>query len=70
MIVSMVKYLQKVIDNFLEVIRSTAVTPASEHLFQVQDKKDSKLLPEEQAQHFHHTVAQLLLLCMRARLDI
>ena len=66
MIVSMIKYLQKVIDNFPEIIRSTAVTPASEHLFQMQDEKDRKLLPEEQAKHFHHTFAQLLFLCMRA----
>ena len=29
MIVSMIKYLSKVIDNFTEVIRSTAATPAS-----------------------------------------
>ena len=35
MIFFMIKYLQKVIDNFPEVIRSTAANPASEHLFQV-----------------------------------
>ena len=70
MIVSMIKYPRKVIDNFPEVIRNTATTPMSEHLFQVQDDKDRKLLPEEQAQHFHHTAAQLLFLCMRARPDI
>ena len=62
MIFSMIKYLQKA-----EVIRSTAATPTSEHLFQVQDEKDRKFLPEEQAQNFHHNVAQILFLCMRAR---
>ena len=66
-IVSMIEYLQKVIDNFPEVIRSTAATPASENLFKVRDKKDRKLMPEEQAHHFHHTVYQILLLCMGAR---
>ena len=35
MIASMIKYLQKVIDNFPEVVRNTAATPVSEHLFQV-----------------------------------
>ena len=66
----MIKYLQKVINNFPEVIRSTSATPVTEHLFQVQDEKDRDLMPEEQAQHFHHTVTQLLFLYMRARLDI
>ena len=47
MIVSMIKYLQKFIDNFPEVIRSTAANPASEHPFQVQDEKDRKFMPEE-----------------------
>ena len=64
MIVSMIKYLQKVINNFPEVIKSTADTPASEHLLQVRDEKDRKFLLEEQAQHFYHTFAQLLFLCM------
>ena len=67
MIVSIIKYLQKVIENFPEVIRSTAATPASEHLFQVGDEKNRKFLPDEQAQHFQHTVAQILFLCIRAR---
>ena len=64
MIVYMIKYIQKVINNFPEVIKSTADTPASEHLLQVRDEKDRKFLLEEQAQHFYHTFAQLLFLCM------
>ena len=70
MIVSMIKCLQKVINDFSEVIRSTAANPASEHLLQVRDKKDRKLLTEEQAQHFHHNVVQILFLFMIARPDI
>ena len=35
MIVSMIKYLQKIIDYFSEVIRSTSTTYASEYLFTV-----------------------------------
>ena len=70
MIVSKINYLQKIIDDFPEVIRITSVTYAIEYLFTVQDEKDRKLLTEDQAQHFHHIVSQLLLLCMRSRPDI
>ena len=40
-------------------------------LFQTREEDDkSKVLPEEQARHFHHNVAQLLFLAMRARPNI
>ena len=68
--ISMIKYLKKIFVSFPEEIRSTAETPAAEYLFKVADEKLSKLLPEDQAQAFHHTVAQLLFLCTRARPDI
>ena len=45
MIVSMIKYLQKIIDDFPEVIRSTSDTYATEYLFMVRDKKERKILP-------------------------
>ena len=35
MIVSMIKYLQKVIDEFPEDIKSTRASPAGDHLFEV-----------------------------------
>ena len=70
MIVSMINYLLKVIDDFLEVIRSTDATRESEHLFRVRDEKDRNLLPEEKAQQFHHTIVQLLFLCIRVLPDI
>ena len=35
MIVSMVKYLQKIIEEFPEVIKSTSSSPAGDHLFDV-----------------------------------
>ena len=59
-VVFMIKYLQKVLEKFPEIIKSIATTHAAEHLFQVRDEEDRKLLPEEQTQHFHNTVAQLL----------
>jgi hypothetical protein len=68
--VSMVKYLKNVIEGFPEVIKGRAATPASDKLFQVQDKEDAKLLEEEQAIAFHHTTAQLLFMARRARRDI
>jgi len=44
-------------------------TPASPHLFQ-NDDEAAVLLPEDQADLFHHYVAQLLFLCKRARPDL
>ena len=68
--VSMIKYLKKVFAAFPEKITSAAATPASDHLFTVRDESELKLLPEEQARAFHHSVAQLLFLSGRARPDI
>jgi hypothetical protein len=68
--VSMFKYLQDVIDNFPEVIRGRAATPAAAHLLEVRDEKEARPLKEEQALAFHHTVAQLLFMATRARRDI
>ena len=68
---SVIKYLSKFIKAFPEIIKSTAETPAAEHLFQTRDGDPAQeLLREEQARAFHHTVAQLLFLAMRARPDI
>ncbi len=39
--VSMFKYLQDVIDDFPEVIRGRAATPAAAHLFKVRDEKEA-----------------------------
>ena len=70
MIVSMIKYLYKVIEEFPEVMKGKRSSPAGDHLFNVREDADRKLLPEEQARQFHRTVAQLLFLCKRARPDI
>ena len=68
--ISMIKYLKKIFEDFPEEITKFAETPAGEHLFKVASEDMAKLLPEEQARAFHHAVAQLLFLCMRARPDI
>ena len=58
-IVSMSKYLQKIVGNFPEKIHCTRAIPENDNLFTVSDGKIRKLLPEEQAQAFHNTTAQL-----------
>ena len=69
-IVSMIKYLYKVIEEFPEVLQGTKASSARYHLFTVRKDGKRKLLPEEQARQFHRTVAQLLFLCKRACPDI
>ena len=67
--VSMIKYLQGVLDAFPEDLPTKhAATPAGNHLFTVRDKNDPEYspLPEKQARQFHHTVAQLLFMSTRA----
>jgi hypothetical protein len=68
--VSMVQYLKNIIAELPEVIQGKAAMPAAYHLFQIKDKKEAQPLPEEQALAFHHTVAQLLFMVMRARWDV
>ena len=70
MINSMIKYLQKVIDEFPEILRGTKACPTGENLFKVREDEDRELLSEEMAKKFHRTVAQLLFLCKRARPDV
>ena len=66
----MIKYPQKVIENFSETLRGTKASLVRDNLSLLREEKDSKLLPEEQAGQFHHTVAQFLFLCLRARPDV
>jgi len=66
----MLKYVDKNINDFPEKVTTKSATPASDHLFDISEDDPGKLLPEEQAQDFHHSIAKLLFLCMRARLDL
>jgi hypothetical protein len=68
--ISMIKYLQNLMEDFPEVITGRASTPAADHLFSVRDKKEAITLEEEQALVSHHTVAQLLFMSTKARQDI
>ncbi len=62
-------YIQKVINAFLEKITGVQSTPAGDCLFQVCPPTEATVLPEKQANTFHHTTAQLLFLS-RIRRDI
>ncbi len=66
----MITYLKNVIAGFPKEVRGEAATPAAVHLFLVSDRSKARTLKEERALAFHHTVAQLLFMCTRARRDI
>ena len=70
--VSMIKYLQKVEDEFTIEITRTAKSPACEHLFQVRDDDDTSkhYLDATRAMQFHRVTAQLLFAYSRVRRDI
>ncbi len=68
--VSMITYLKNLIAGFPELITGKAATLAADHLFNIQDKKETKMLEEERVFSFHHTVAQLLFMATVARRDI
>ena len=65
--ISMIKYVNKVIKDFAEKVTTKSAIQTSDHFFDISEDDPGKLLPEAQAQDFHHTIAQLLFLCMRAR---
>jgi hypothetical protein len=68
--VSMITYLKNVIAGFPKEVRGKAAPPVVMHLFLVRDRSKARTLKEERALAFHHTVAQLLFMCTRARRDI
>ena len=67
---SMIPYIDTIHEDFPEAITTSAPSPHTDNLFRVRDEEEAKFLPEKQAEMFHHTVAQLLFLAMRARRDI
>ena len=68
--ISMIKYVNKILEEFLEELGASAATPAAEHLLQVRNDSKAEFLSEDKAQEFHHITAQLLFLSARARRDI
>ena len=66
--ISMKGYISEIIEEFPEEIGTTTTTPAATHLFDI--NKERLLLPLEQKEMFHQTVAKLLWVAMRAQPDI
>ena len=56
--VLMINYMGEILQAFSKELKSTSATLLTDHLFQVTDQDKVKLLPEEQAELFHHFVAQ------------
>jgi len=57
--ISMIKYVDKFIRDFPEKVTTKSANPASDHLFDISEDNPGKLLPEGQAQDFHHSVMQM-----------
>ena len=64
----MTEYLEKIMIELPDKYKGAAVTPAANHLFEVNE--NAKKLPEDGAQVFHSMVAKLLFLSKRSRPDI
>jgi hypothetical protein len=67
--VSMFDYIDSMLKELPDDMDGEALTPAGNHLFQV-NESDPECLSTELADLFHHYTAKLLFLCKRARPDI
>ena len=66
---TMIDYIQVMLDDLPDDMDGEAATPASNHLFEVNEKSAGMQLDAATADLFHHNVAKLLFLCKRARPD-
>ena len=64
---STIRYLDSVLQEFPDNLGATEANPASYHLFNVRDDRETRYLPYNQAQTFQHTVEQLLSMSDRSR---
>ena len=67
-IFTMYDYVNEIIESLPSDMRGTAISPAGDYLFKVNDS--GKKLDKEQKQMFHHYTAQLLFIAKRARPDL
>ena len=67
-IIGMVGYVDSILEEATPAMQGTAVTPAANHLFQV--NPTPSLLSKDDADYFHHMVAKLLFICKRGHPDI
>ena len=68
--VTMIPYIDTIMEDFPEEITKSAPSPYTENLFKTREESDARFLDEDTAAEFRHSVAQLLFLCYRARKDI
>ena len=68
--ISMIKYIYKILEEFVVMVKRIATTPARDNLFQVRAEELAEHLPEELAAVFHNVVTQRLFLSQRACRDI
>ena len=55
---SIIKYLQKVLDEFTQELIGTSATPATDHMFQVSGEDKAEFLEEYRSDTFHQSVAK------------
>ena len=70
MTILMIKYVYKILEDCIEVIKTTAATTARDNLFQVRAEELAEHVPEELTVSFHHAMTQLVFLSQRAHRDI
>ena len=63
----MIKYIDKILQEFLDEINITSATLVEDHLIQIRDEIKSKYLPEYQDVLFHRTTTNLILMSGRAK---
>ena len=66
---TMYDYVNQIIESLPKEMQGTAVSPAGDHLFKVNNENGVKL-NNEQKNMFHHYTAQLLFIAKRARPDL
>ena len=67
-VITMINYIEEMLEELPDDMAGTAATPAANHLFDVQE--NGTKLDQQKSDFFHHNVAKLLFLCKRARPDI
>ena len=67
-IIDMREYIKKILEELPHSFRGSSITPAANHLFDI--NVDCDKLEKEDAEFFHHVVAQLLFLSKRGRPDL
>jgi len=65
---TMPDYIDTLLDECPSDFDGTAITPASNYLFNINDK--AEMLDDDHSTEYHHLTAKLLYLCKRARPDL